>query len=151
LGSYFFYVLVPKKLPDICPRFQSSIPGHRFGKLAMEGLPDEAVMNDSERMRRLQAGPSNAPREFDEAVLIEGWNDPLHAASRRVFQEVMEELDYGTLAFASTDRFAQADEAAARAEQDAEEAARVHEGVDLMGGLRRMAAGGRQTCHCTVQ
>ena len=26
-----------------------------------------------------------------------------------------------------------------------------HEGVDLMGGLRRMAAGGRQTCHCTVQ
>jgi hypothetical protein len=26
-----------------------------------------------------------------------------------------------------------------------------HESVDLTGGLERMAAGGRQTCHCTVQ
>ncbi len=124
-GLIFF---LPKNLPDICPRFQSSIPGHRFGKLAMEGLPDEAVMN--ERMRRLQAGPSNAPREFDEAVLIEGWDDPLNAASKLVFQEVMEELDNGTLAFASTDRFAKADEAAARAQQDAEEAALLATGSD---------------------
>jgi hypothetical protein len=86
----------------------------------LEWLPDLAALR--ERFGSVFSGSLDAPEEFDDAHEVE-WNLAANAEAKIVYEQVMEELDVAMLAGAEGDQFAQAAEAAVRAEQAARQAA----------------------------
>ncbi len=86
----------------------------------LEWLPDLAELRA--HFGSVFSGSSGAPEEFDDAYEVE-WNLPANAEARIAYDQAMEELDVDMLAGCEGDQFAQAAEAAVRAEQAAKQAA----------------------------